>query len=230
MKKNLTITALLMVVALAGCQKDVTVQAKENSLSSVPSAKPPGSSTGSGTIYLSVEVDDASTNMIRSDDGRPYVHGTDRVEAQILSSDGNFYMNTNNNTTKGPLRRMTIDITQPGVTIGDEYNYSLRTTAPIWLQNMELGDANAQLVGFRVWGVQQRGVVDWRLVYRNGFENNTTSLTDYAKVTRVSNDVWTIEPAGYPGVTPANAALYNGDASVRLGYHVVPFKLTLTRR
>jgi hypothetical protein len=56
------------------------------------------------------------------------------------------------------------------------------------------------------------------------------ALFDFAKVTRVSNDAWTIEPANYSGVTFANARLIDGnDNSIGLGYYKAPFRLTLTR-
>jgi hypothetical protein len=42
--------------------------------------------------------------------------------------------------------------------------------------------------------------------------------------------VWTIEPASYPGVTPSNARLIDGNNNpIGLGYYQTPFKLTLTR-
>lgn len=243
MQKKLYLPGLLMVLVLAGCQKDIQQLKEEENLSLISMAKGPGAPTGNGTIYLKVTVSEATGNMINSDGYGEliYTHGIDRVEAQILSSDGNFYMNTNNNTVKPRIRFLYFP---PNITVyqkemNGKRNYSLRTSAPLaavnggttyWLQNMPVTNpAFSQYMSFRVWGVDQGGVVDWRLVYRNGPENTSSSLTDYAKVTRVNNDVWTIEPANYPGVTASNAALYNGDASIRLGDHVVPFKLTLTR-
>jgi len=225
MKRNLYVTSLLTALALAGCQKDIQ-QSKEQSTSLElrSSAKPPAQ--GNSTVNLSVTVDDASGNNILSDGNGAYVNGTDRVDAQILSSDGNFYMNTNNNTVKPWIRTMQFLPGNSGFDLSGERNYSLRTNATTWLQNMDVN--TSQNVGFRVWGVGQGGIVDWRLLFRNGLENNPSSLTDYAKVTRLPNDVWTIEPASYTGVTPANAGLIDGNNMI-LGYYQTPFKLTLTR-
>ena len=227
MKKNLNLTALLALLAMAGCQKDIQQSTEQNeSVTSMSAARPTAS--GNTTVNLSVTVDDASANNILSDSKGAYINGTDRVDAQILSSDGNFYMNTNNNTVKETIRKMIFLPNNPELQLAGKRNYSLRTNAPIPLQNMALN--TPQNVGFRVWGVQQGGVVDWRLLYRNGLEDIPSSPTDYAKVTRVSNDVWTIEPASYPGVTPANAGLIDGsNTPIGLGYYQLPFKLTLTR-
>jgi len=227
MKRNFYLTSLVTALALAGCQKDIQ-QSKEQSTSLElrSSAKP--SAQGNTTVNLSVTIDDASVNNILSDGKGAYVNGTDRVDAQILSSDGNFYMNTNNNTVKAPIRNIQFLPGNSGFDLSGERNYSLRTNATIWLQNMTIG--SVQIVGFRAWGVQQGGVVDWRLLFRNGLEDYPASTTDYAKVTRVSNDVWTIEPASYPGVTPANAGLIDrNNDPIALGYYQTPFKLTLTR-
>jgi len=227
MKRNLYLTSLVTALALAGCQKDIQ-QSKEQSTSLElrSSAKP--SAQGNSTVNLSVTVDDASVNNILSDGNGAYVHGTDRVDAQILSSDGNFYMNTNNNTVKAAIRTMQFLPGNSGFDLSGKRNYSLRTNASVWLQNMAVN--TSQNVGFRVWGVLQGGIVDWRLLFRNGLEEIASSLTDYAKVTRLSNDVWTIEPASYTGVTPANARLIDGNNNpIGLGYYQTPFKLTLTR-
>ena len=227
MKKSINFTGLLTLLVLAGCQKDIQQSAEQTaSVESASVAKP--SSGGNTTVNLSVTVDDASANKILSDGKGAYINGTDRVEAQILSSDGNFYMNTNNNTVKTPVRTIQFLPGNPELNLSGKRNYSLRTNAAIWLQNMAIG--SFQNVGFRAWGVQQGGVVDWRLLFRNGLEDNASSLTDYAKVTRVSNDMWTIEPAGYQAVIFANARLIDSnDNSIGLGYYQVPFKLTLTR-
>ncbi len=192
---------------------------------------------GNNTVYLRVTIEPVNSlgsSEILSDGG-DYVHGLQQVEAQILSSDGNFYMNTNSNTAKATIRRLVFENTDrflPYVMNGLP-NYSLRTTiadgaTPI--QNMVVG-GTPQLVGFRVWGVKLKGVVDWRLVYKNGYESdywNSSSTTDYAKVTRISETQWTIEPAG-----PGNSALYPGNASStadKIADYVVPFKLTLRRK
>src|SRR6266487_1482255 len=216
MKKNLNLTVLLAVLGLAGCQKDIQQSTEQNSsVEPMVTAKAPA--TGNTTVNLSVTVDDASVNNILSDGKGAYINGTDRVDAQILSSDGNFYMNTNNNTVKTPVRTMQFLPGNPELGLAGKRNYSLRTNATTWLQNMTVG--SSQNVGFRAWGVQQGGVVDWRLLFRNGLENNSSSLTDYAKVTRTSNDEWTIEPANY-ATTPANARLIDGnDNSIGLGYY-----------
>jgi hypothetical protein len=224
MTRKLQLLSALIMLVIAGCQKDVQLSPTANR---VPSTL---AGAQASTIYLSVTVQDLSTNNIISDGKGAYIHGTDRVEATILSSDGNFYMNTNNNTVKAPIRNMLFLPNNPELALNGERNYSLRTAAGTWLQNMVVG--SSQNVGFRAWGVQQGGVVDWRLLFRNGWENSTTSLTDYAKVTRSSNDVWIIEPANYAGVTPAYARLITGSdppLAIGAGYYQVPFKLTLTR-
>lgn len=228
-----------MLLVLAGCQKDVQAPNEESS-STLTSAN----AKGAPNVPLIVTVIDRTTdNGYRiSSDGASYINGQQLVEAVLLASDGNFYLNTNSNTAKATLRWLIFyDETLSGTTSSGEFynktmnglpNYSLRTTiadgaAPI--QSMIEG--SFQYVGFRIWGVKLKGVVDWRLVYKNGYESdywNTASTTDYAKVTRVSATQWTIEPASH-----ATAALYPGNAtspSDRLGYHVVPFKLILNKK
>ena len=226
MKPNLSFATVLAMLIVAGCQKDIQ-QSKEQNTSATTSTNQ-SSAAGNQTVYLSVTIDDALGNQIRSDGNGPYINGTDRVEATILSSDGNFYMNTNNNTARTAIRTMQFLPGNSGLGLGGKRNYSLRTAATVLLQNMVVG--TTQYVGFRAWGVQQAGVVDWRLLFRNGLENTSTSLTDYAKVARTTSDEWTIEPASYPGVTSAYARLIDGnDNSIGAGYYQVPFKLKLTR-
>jgi len=236
MKKNLNISVLLILLILQACQKDIRQQSEQNSPvepTSAAKAKPPVNAT----VSLDVTLDDGAGNKILSDNGTVYIHGTDRVEAQILSSDGNFYMNTNNNTVKQPIRTMQF---LPGsdVNLGGKRNYSLRTSAPLdptvnggntkWVQNLSIGES--QIMSFRAWGVQQQGVVDWKLLFRNGPENNATSSTDYVLVTRTADDTWTIEPAQI-SLPIANAKLVDGN-NVAMGseYYQVPFKLTLKKK
>lgn len=236
MKKNLNITALLGLLILGACQKDIRQQSEQNSPvepTSAVKAKPPAN----GTIYLTVTVDNTDGNQILSDNGTVYAHGMDRVEAQILSSDGNFYMNTNNNTVKQPIRTMQFLQDAVDVDLSGNRNYSLRTSAPldqsinggntVWIQN--LAEGQWQLMCMRAWGVAQQGVVNWKMLFRNGPENNSSSLTDYVKVTKTESnpDTWTIEPA-----SPATIArLVNGsDFAMGSEYYVAPFKLTLVRK
>jgi hypothetical protein len=221
MKKHLNLSTLMLLLFMAGCQKDIQPTIEQN-ISEETMAKSP--SAGNTTINLSVEVDDLAGNQILSDGQGEYINGVGRVQAQILSSDGNFYMNTNNNTVKQPIRTMQFLPTNPELNLSGKRNYSLRTTATIRLQDML--PTTSQNVGMRAWGVEQGGVVNWKIKFRNGI--NASPLTDYAKVTRISNDRWTIEPANDPGVTPANAELTEGNDNHR-GYYIVPFRLTLTR-
>jgi hypothetical protein len=98
----------------------------------------------------------------------------------------------------------------------------------VWIQNLAIGQS--QLMSFRAWGVQQQGVVDWKLLFRNGPENNSTSLTDYVLVTRTAAEIWTIEPAGLSS-PPANARLVDGnDTPFGVEYYQAPFKLTLMKK
>ncbi|HET9745799.1 MAG TPA: hypothetical protein VFP97_08805 [Chitinophagaceae bacterium] len=235
MKKNFSMLTLILVLAITGCQKNIQQPAEQKDSELAGAAANKGG-PANGSVYLIVTVDDAAGNMIRSDNGTAYIHGTDRVEAQLLSSDGNFYMNTNNNTVKQPIRSMQF---LPGsdVDLSGNRNYSLRTSAPqdpainngntVWIQNLAVGQS--QLMSMRAWGVEQQGVVDWKLLFRNGPENNSSSLTDYVLVTRTSSnpDTWTIEPA-----TPAAVArLVNGtDVPFGSEYYQVPFRLTLRRK
>ena len=214
----------MLVLFMAGCQKDIQPSAEQN-ISEEPMAKSPAA--GNTTINLSVVVDDLEG--IQSDGDGEYINGTDRVQAQILSSDGNFFMNTNNTSAKLPLRTMLFPFDGPEFNLNDpnNRNYSLRTNAAIPLQNM--GDGHEQLVGFRVWAFQQQGAIAWKLLFRMGIEDYSGSLTDYARVTR-NGDVWTIVPANYAGVTLANATLADGNSpATPYGQYVVPFKLTLTK-
>ena len=226
-----------MLVALISCKKNI--QPTEQSDSEIALSAAKNGSPATGTIYLTVTVDDASGNQILSDDGRTYTHGNDRVEAQILSSDGNFYMNTNNNTVKAPLRTMRF-LPGSAVNLSGKRNYSLRTSTPLdatinegntkGIQNLSVGES--QYMSFRAWGVQQQGVVDWKLLYRNGPENNSSSLTDYVIVTKTASnpETWTIEPAGL-SAPAATARLVNGnDIAMGLEYYQAPFKLTLKKK
>jgi hypothetical protein len=227
MKKNLSLTAFLTVLTLVSCQKSIQQSPDpSNQISTMSAAKSP--SAGNTTVNLSVLVDDGASNQILSDGKGAYINGTDQVGAQILSSDGNFYMNTNSNTAQAPVRTMSFLPGPLGTTLEGKRNYSLRTNATIMLQNMAV--ASSQEVGFRAWGVQQHGVVDWRLLFRNGLEASSTSLTDSALVTRISTTVWTVEPANCIGITYANARLIDGyNNNIGSGYYQVPFKLTLNK-
>lgn len=232
MKRKLNITAMLMMLAVAGCQKDVQQQPIETT-SEVSTAN--ARITGNNTVYLSVTVQDATGEKILSDGLGAYKNGIDRVDAQLLSSDGNFYMNTNNNTIKLPLRTMQI---LPGtdVNLNGVRNYNLRTaplvdgsTKPIY--NLTVGES--QYMSFRVWGLQQSGILEWKLLFRNG-DTREDPLTDYVKVTRQANDangnsVWTIEPANLSTET-TNAKLEDANNIPKgSGYYQVPFKLILTK-
>lgn len=224
MKKHLNLSTLMLLLFMAGCQKDIQPTIEQN-ISEEPMAKSPAA--GNTTINLSVEVDDLLGNQIRSDGDGAYTNGTDRVQAQILSSDGNFFMNTNNNTVKQPIRTMQFPFVDPDLDLGSR-NYSLRTNAATPLQNMA-NNGGSQLVGFRVWAFQQQGSIAWKLLFRMGIEDYSGSLTDYATVTR-NGDVWTIEPANFPGIIPANARLTDGNSPANpFDLYVVPFKLTLTK-
>jgi len=221
MKKNLNLTILTLVLFLAGCQKDIQLST-EQSISEETMAKAP--SAGNNTINLSVEVDDLTG--IESDGQGLYVNGIDRVQAQILSSDGNFFMNTNNNGAKLAIRTMLFLSGNPELNLNDPINrnYSLRTSAATPLQNMD-ANGGTQLVGFRVWAFQQHGAISWKLLFRMGIEDYPESLTSYANVTR-NGDTWTIEAAD----PNANARLDDGNStSTPCGLYVVPFKLTLTK-
>ena len=240
MKKNLNIYGLLVLLILGACQKGIRQQSEQNSSvepTSVAKAKAPGN----GTIYLTVTLyETIAGNKIWDDDNGPYIHGMDRVEAQILSSDGNFYMNTNNNTVKQPIRTIQFLPDATDVDLSGNRNYSLRTSVPqdqninggntVWIQNLGVGQS--QLMSMRAWGVDQQGVVDWKLLFRNGPENTSSSSTDYVRVTRTNSnpDTWTIEPAG-TSLPAANARLVNGnDQAYGSEYYVAPFKLTLVRK
>jgi len=222
MKKNLNLTILGLVLFLAGCQKDIQPSIEQSS-SEETMAKAP--SAGNNTINLSVEVEDL-TGGIESDGQGLYLNGTDRVQAQILSSDGNFFMNTNNNGAKQAIRTMLFLPGNPELNLNDPINrnYSLRTNAAIPLQNMD-ANGGTQLVGFRVWAFQQQGAISWKLLFRMGIEDYPGSLTSYANVTR-NGDTWTIEAAD----PNANARLADGNSpATPFGLYIVPFKLTLTK-
>jgi len=221
MKKHLNLSTLMLLLFLAGCQKDIQPSAEQN-ISEEAMAKSP--TAGNTTINLSVVVDDLEG--IHSDEQGVYINGTDRVQAQILSSDGNFFMNTNNNSAKLPLRTMYFPFDCPEINLNDPINrnYSLRTNAETPLQNMD-ANGGTQVVGFRVWAFQQQGAISWKLLFRMGIEDYTGSLTSYANVTR-NGDTWTIEAAD----PNANARLADGNSpATPFGLYVVPFKLTLTK-
>ena len=221
MKKSLNLTILALLLFLAGCQKD-TQPSTEQSIPEEPMAKPP--SSGNTTINLSVVVDDLAG--IQSDGQGTYINGTDRVQAQILSSDGNFFMNTNtnNNTSRPPVRTMHFPFGGAELDLENKTNYSLRTNAAIPLQNMST-NGGTQTVGFRVWAFQGGNIV-WKLLFRTGIEDDPGSLTSYANVTR-NGDTWTIV-AEDPN---AKARLADGNSpATPFGLYDVPFKLTLTKR
>jgi len=228
MKKNLNLTMLLAIMALAACQKEMPQQTEDDVLTSVASAKA-GGSTGSGTVYLTVTVEDNTTDgtptNIRSDaynnDGSPkaYIHGVEKVEAQILSSDGNFYMQTNNNTTTAPIRNLRFPFY---TALENKHQYRLRTrNTGTWLQNLPDGE---HIMGFRVWANRPKGVLDWNMVFDTGQDAGTTLV----KVTR-SGNTWTIE-----SIAPSTAKLTDGSGqplpSESNGYHAVPFKMMLTAK
>ena len=237
MKQKLIIFKLLTVLVLTSCQKDTSQQPEQNSSEEIISAVRGERLPRIESVYLAVTVRNEPDDQILSDNGTPYIHGTDRVEAQILSSDGNFYMNTNNNTVKLPIRTMQF-LAGSAVTLGEKRNYSLRTSIPLdpainggntkWVQDLSVGES--QIMSMRAWGVQEQGVVDWKLLFRNGDENNSTSSTDYVRVTRVAGNTWTIEPGGV-SETAARVRLVTGcDAPLGSEYYHAPFKLTLVKK
>jgi len=181
-------------------------------------------STGNSTVYLRVTVEPVNglvSSQILSDGG-DYVHGSQQVEAQILSSDGNFYMQTNA-TFKAPVRWLLFPFNKSR--LEGKTNYRLRTTCTTWLQNMD-ENGDPQIIPFRVWGNVGKGTLDWNM----RFDNRQDAATDYAKVTRLDANTWTIEPANVSAI-PANARLTDGQgADIGDGYDAVPFKLTLRRK
>ena len=241
MRKSLNITGLLLLLAIAGCRKEV--QELQKDYEPVAAAKASGTSTPA--VYLRVKVDPIvavegdTTAKIRSDyrgtHNGDYLHGLDRVEAQVMSSDGHFYMNTNNNTVKEPLRTMRFLLDNSPVAMTGQKNYSLRTTplsdepAFVWLQNMYLGQV--QYVGLRAWGLQDRGIVEWRLQYRTGPQDEFYNQTVKAKVTKTATG-WVIEPHLQEGQTAANAVLRDGATKpnpIGNPIYQVPFRFELTK-
>lgn len=217
--KALNLTTLLFLILLGSCKKEVQQQTEEQTLQSVSNAR-----AGNSTVYLRVTVEpiNGTTSSQILSDGSDYIHGSQQVEAQILSSDGNFYMQTNT-TFKTPVRTLLFPF-NPSRLEG-KTNYRLRTTCTTWLQNMDL-NGGTQTIPFRVWGNVGKGTLDWNM----RFDNGQDAVTDYAIVTRLDANTWTIEPANVSAI-PANARLTDGSgANIDDGYDVVPFKLTLKRK
>lgn len=248
MKHFIQLVALASALIFAGCKK--SAQQEQVALSDPQTASVDKSSSGSsgGNINLMVDVDPTSGNKVLSDNGGSYSNGSQLVQAQILSSDGNFYMNTNSNTAKPSIRSLLFLADDPQYStsatpnLTGEANYSLRTDVPYnpainpngtkGLQNMN-PSGDQQYMQFRVLGIGSKGIIDWRLVWKNGYESdywNPSSPSDYVLVTRLGN-VWTIQPADFDHSGNKYAALRpgNDNSSATPTYYHMPFKLTLTK-
>ncbi len=216
MKKVLNLATLLLLIFLGSCKKEVQQQTEANTPNSLSNAR-----AATSTLYLRVTVESlngSTSSEILSDGKGDYIHGSQQVEAQILSSDGNFFMQTNN-TFRAPLRTLLFPFNRER--LEGKTNYRLRTTCTTWLQNMELN--STQILPFRVWGNTGKGTLDWNMRFDNGQDAQTV----YATVTRRDANTWTIEPANGSAI----AKLTDGNGiAIGDGHPTVPFKLTLTRK
>lgn len=225
MKKTLKITAFLLALAFIGCQKDVQQQPEE------PSNAPLGARVSSSATYLKVVVHNEGASIQSDDKGELYEHGVDRVDARILS-DGIFFFQTNTTDTKEPLRKLIF--TSPEsypYAMNGKRNYTFRTNKSL----LSIYPGGTDVMGLTIRGINSKGAVDWLLLYRNGAAS-TDLQTDLVRVKRGSGteeNTWWIEPANELPY-PANAALYDanslGNATGNASYHVVQFRLTISKK
>ena len=217
MKKNLTFSSLVMVLLFSACQKEIkeTSEVAEKDVQAMSTAR----ATAGGDVYLTVTVEDADANMIRSDAKGPYVHGRDKVQAVIWAA-GDFFLNTNTTANREPMRKLAFDpsLAYPG--FNAVKNHSCRTGS-LNLQTMAVSE-EPQLASFRVWGEEPAGTFTWKLLFRQGTAADDL-LTNNVYVKRTSKDRWEI----WTAENESNAKLVDANGE---SYYQVPFKLILNRK
>jgi hypothetical protein len=220
MTKNLHFTFMILAFALSACQKENLKSPAE--ASEIVLAKPGSPTTTTAkTLYLDVEV--INSGSLKSDGKGVYSHGKERVQA-VIWDNGDFYLQTNTNTNQAPIRLLGFEGTGFDNRLNNVRNHSLRTeyttSEKVLFQNMIQGDDHSQIVGFRIFGEQKSGSVDWRLRYRYG-PDATNENTTFAKITRISATEWFLESdENHTG------RLVDGSGG-DFGYPVIPFALKL---
>ena len=239
MKSKLTSCFLILVILFASCKKDVQEQGMDTPAGQDMSERAAGPAAKGSTVYLQIIVENGY-ELQHDANGDTYVHGIDKVDARILSSDGNLYFQTNTTDQKEPVRSLVF--ASPGnysdFNMNNKRNYTIRTNVPAsgtWLQNMAPG--SSQELGLAIRGIDAGGSIDWLLQYRNGITANDLN-TDLVRVSRSSDgNTWILEPAG-SSTAPATAGLYDSDSNGNAilpaegtnPYHAVPFRIVLSRK
>lgn len=237
MKKHLNLTALLLVLIFAGCQKDVQRGEATEGAATQQKASTDGSTT-TRSINLQVEVLQDVDNKILSDKDAPYIHGVDRVQAVIWGDSGDFFMTTNTNANRDALRWIRFDFDETSLLydrLNNVRSYRMRTQGldgdPA-SQLHKMADNSSKYVGFFIWGEKPAGVFDWKLRFQYHLDPAplpTEPATSFVLVTKLSSspNVWELESTSTAtGYLKAGA---NTNTSIT-GYYQVPFRIKLTEK
>jgi hypothetical protein len=212
MTRTFHFSLLLTITVFSACQKDLPT-ATEAAFQEVSNAR-----TGASDISLSVSVDDAADNLMRSDGKGAYVNKSNNVQAVIWGA-GDFFMNTNINANRDPARKVLFDQVLGYPDFNAVKNYSFRTEG-LNLQTMTVGAVS--VAGFRIWGEYPTGTYKWKLQFRQGSAGSDL-LTDQVYVQRTASDTWIIWPCN-----EANSKLVDGSGNL-IQYFKVPLRLTLKK-
>jgi hypothetical protein len=242
MKTNLKFPAIFLCLLMAGCMETGQQQLTENKSSSnllASDDSDPNARKGnvSNLIYFSVAIDDLN-HMLVSDAKGDYIHGIEGISAQYNTSDGVFSFSTNN-PRKTPLRKLSFPVGHTyAIDPNLSYNYSINVLANqndiVPYKIIEIPVGESQFMSMRIWGSDDRGFVQFRLLFNLGVSEGYE--TDKVLVTRTADDTWTVESTDSKllnddfTVNPnATAAQTTKTISEFKGYYSIPFKLTLTK-
>lgn len=228
MKRNLNFLAFVFL--FVSCQKSM-VEKQGGSEISTSSTKGSGSNQ---YTYLTVEVDDAGLNKIKSDASeikpapRLYVNGLENVRAELQHSSGDFYMMTNTLTSKQARRYFTFP---DNTDLEKQNDYRIRIKddddnldGETNLQEMVAGTKDCKMV-MRLWSFDSKGNKFFDIIFNPTIPEGSGS--DYVTVEKIRNELgeefWEVYPNG-----GMNAAVSKSSSQPVLT--PMPFKFILRRK
>jgi hypothetical protein len=236
---------LLLSLVFTSCKKGTTELLSSTSTEEFATAKSGGNPNTLPVISLRVTVNDAAGNNIISDGKGDYINGLDYVQA-VLDQFGTFAFNTlNANSPKTIAKRwVTYNFNSP-IDAGNTYrpdpsnskNCHFSTGGSVYGTNPYIPIQNLGTNGnpasecIYMGNSVANSSMSWRVSFHKGNEDNSTSPTAFAVVTRTSinPDIWTITPVGTCSANSNVAALRSDDGSFLYGYYNIPFFFTLTK-
>ena len=252
MKRTLLYSSSLALAALVGaCAQDSTTPVAPDS--ALLANRPGTTDPVSLVVAIAADCPGVATDAvcrINSDDKGSYTDGVDNVKA-VLDQYGNFIFDTNN-SRKSAIRYIVHDFsrlfregTGPAPAPDPKRNFHFATIKSkfatgdhIMIQRMGVNEKQCLALGSG-YGLLSDPKLSARLSFHRGQEDNNTSPTAYAVVTRTGENTWTMAPGGADGTCRnVSLAAQNGDVgAVRnddgtqlYGYYHLPFIFTLTRK